>query len=744
MNKKTLISMLLVACAPAFGAEPAAKKASVSAEDLQRALKVFEDKKSLLVSEISDLQKSLKGLEDEKSLMVSEISGLQNSVTGLEEKKENLLVKWKNHSKLNSIMPVVDGEIKVAQDNLNKARAKNAGIDGEIKNIRTQQGVRSEDQTKELWNTPQIIQQIAGIIEQQSEWVGRYVQLQAQAQNSNQVDRMAKQIALNQINEQMNALRQQEEKLLAGLSPAQQKQVKEKARQQAALSKKSKEAKQLDDEQRAIQDQIKQHKQQKETVIENKIQQDVQHLRPKDKPAQMPALKQQAKAAYEEKRKDLQSQKQAIVQKKKALNDEIKNLKTGVRKAKVQKVVKEDASALIDVMLNDKFVKNVDRQTLAQLNSVMRNVRLNKQAKYDSLIGILAQADARKGSENPTKQQVEWEKARLNKRLEQMLHEVDQDNAQKWLDMALKTANPAQTLNNLSAIENNATVLSLAKSMLEAHLWAQDKQDMLRQYMDAARDAVTRNRFDSVENALKNMLGNEQLSAGALNQLVEDMVSKKGNAPVQQNIQDDVQALNGQQKQELADKLGVSVDRVEDVVSGKEQLSPAQLISIGDDAAYDLGVAASIKTQEEQRALDAQYYADLKRSTEQSLENNYKVDENDTANIAREDLSMMYQAQRALGERAYDNIDLDSEEKRKLLAEDMANSVNRGKQGEKNQQASQEARDAAANEKAHIAREDLSLHQGQRSMGENAYNFDFLPQHLRDEFLAEDRQDGTL
>ena len=544
-------------------------------------------------------------------------------------------------------------------------------------NIQTKQSVSSEDQ-KMVNNFPplpslplpfppplplsqlpsppplplsQRSQELERVIREQAEVTQRALRLQAQqAQSNDSVVQLADQIALDQSIKQADALSQKKEKLLAGLSPEQQKRVEEKARQKVELSVKQKGVKELAAQQKELQDKIKQHQQQSKTLL-----QDSKQLSPEQKQTQAQALRWREES--------LKSKMQEIVQKKKALNNEIKNLKAGVRKANVQKVVNKDASTLINVMRNDENVKDVlqnhfDRNTQNQWSSVMANTRLNDQDKYNQLIAILVQASARKESENPTKQDIEQEKKALNKYLQEKLHEMDQDKAQKWLNFAVFTENPAQALNNLNAYENNPKVFALAESMLEARLWAKNNEGNLNKYMDFAHKGVEEGRFTTLDVALRSMIGQEPgLSDDVLNHLVKYMVSKEGNAPVQQNTQQRVQALGVEEKQVLANKLGVKVNDVEDVVSGKAPLSDEQLIHIGAENENALGVAAS-------------------------------------ARLANE--GALLKGQRSMGADAYDF--LPPELRDKFIREDIANGVpidhieNARKQDKKNQQPSQEAK----------------------------------------------------
>ena len=530
-------------------------------------------------------------------------------------------------------------------------------------NIQTKQSVRSEDQkmVNNVLNLPsppplsssQLSRELERVIREQSEVTQRALRLQAQqAQSNDSVVQLADQIALEQTIKQADALSQKKEKLLAGLSltglsPEQQKRVEEKARQKVELSVKQKGVKELAAQQKAVQDTIDWFNPKKEELLKKK-------LSPEQKKIQVQALR--------TREENLKSQMQEIVQKKKALNNEIKNLKAGVRKANVQKAVKKDASALIDVMRNDEHVQDAlqnhfDRNTQNQWSSVMANTRLNDQAKYNQLIAILAQAGARKDSENPTKQDIEQGKKELNKYLQEKLHEMDQGMAEKWVSLALLNPNPKNVLNMMDVTENNAKALALAESMLEARLWAKNNEGILNKYMDFAHKGVEEGRFTTLDVALRSMIGQEPgLSHDVLNQLVKYMVSKEGNAPVQQNTQPRVQALGVEEKQALANKLGVKVNDVEDVVSGKAPLSDEQLIHIGAENENALGVAAS-------------------------------------ARLANE--GALLKGQRSMGADAYDF--LPPELRDEFIREDIANGVpidhieNARKQDKKNQQASQEA-----------------------------------------------------
>jgi plasmid maintenance system antidote protein VapI len=503
------------------------------------------------------------------------------------------------------------------------------------------QTVSAEDKTliNNFLQSPEF-KAFAEAFEAQSNAINRVVQLQAQAQNSNPVEKIANQIALDKTLEKVDELSQKQEELLKNRSPEKRGQVNAWAAQKARLGK-------LTDEQTAIQQSIKENADKINVTLKRKMGSNA---------------KQELMRPLRQEEEDLKSRLKAVKQEKSQLANATRNEKMGLNrrpsKPVPSKPVNEDASALINVVRDLVDVQKLDPQTRERFQKVMDNDKLKDQVKYNRLLDIMARADAKS-----SKRSIKQVKEELNAEVLSERREWDKGMAEKWVSVALQSSNPQRVLNVMDATEKNPQASALAKSMVEARLWVQNNQDTLKGYMEAAHQDVEKRRYRTLDAAFRQAIRNEYLSDGALNQLVERMV-KKGSAPVQQNMQQNtehqVRALNVQQKQELATKLGVSVDRLDRVVSGQEHLSDDQLIRIGNDAELDLGVARSMKENSAQLKTDAEFSRDVNAAIARSMRDqggSQKKGNGQPSNQRVNDLSV------------------DEVEKKKFIEEDRGNNV---------------------------------------------------------------------
>jgi hypothetical protein len=470
----------------------------------------------------------------------------------------------------------------------------------------------------------QIEDAYAKIALQQAEQLKRADNLIAQAQNSNSGDKianLAKQIAVDQTLEKVGELSQTQEDLLKNLSPAQQKQVQENTRQKVKLSVKQKDLKELAAQQKAIQAQISQHQQQEETLTAQLLESpefmtEVRRLqKTEDKRARVAALKREVAADFKAKLKDLQLKMQEIVQKKKVLNDEVKNLKAGARKANVKEVFNEYEHRLLIESASDLASRQqLDPQTKKLWQNVMDNSKLKGRARYNKLIDILAQVDARKVSDKPTKQQVEQAKKELNARFEQKMRASRQELAETWVNTVWNSDNPEKTWDTLTAKSKNPKIVALAQSMLEArrykerffHMGDHRKRNLSSGEWHAA--LVWDDRFENLPEDVLKHLGDY---------LAKDSSPVQKN--MQQNVENQVRALDAQQKQELAKKLGVSVDRLDRVVSGQDDIAEYELNKMTEDTQVALTMSRSEKEISDRWKTDAEYDRDAHEAMAQSM-----------------------------------------------------------------------------------------------------------------------------
>jgi hypothetical protein len=397
--------------------------------------------------------------------------------------------------------------------------------------------------------------------------------------------------------------------------------VQENTRQKVKLSVKQKDLKELAAQQKAIQAQISQHQQQEETLTAQLLESpefmtEVRRLqKTEDKRARVAALKREVAADFKAKLKDLQLKMQEIVQKKKVLNDEVKNLKAGARKANVKEVFNEYEHRLLIESASDLASRQqLDPQTKKLWQNVMDNSKLKGRARYNKLIDILAQVDARKVSDKPTKQQVEQAKKELNARFEQKMRASRQELAETWVNTVWNSDNPEKTWDTLTAKSKNPKIVALAQSMLEArrykerffHMGDHRKRNLSSGEWHAA--LVWDDRFENLPEDVLKHLGHY---------LAKDSSPVQKN--MQQNVENQVRALDAQQKQELAKKLGVSVDRLDRVVSGQDDIAEYELNKMTEDTQVALTMSRSEKEISDRWKTDAEYDRDAHEAMAQSM-----------------------------------------------------------------------------------------------------------------------------